>query len=60
MKDPQKNPLKDIIHIHGNIDLVFPSIYIKKAIFVSGGTHAMILSKASWLNKNLPIIISNN
>ena len=56
----QKNPLKDIIHIHGNIDLVFPSIYIKKAIFVSGGTHAMILRKASWLNKNLPIIISNN
>ena len=56
----QKNPLKNIIHIHGNIDLVFPSIYIKKAIFVAGGTHAMILRKASWLNKKLPIIISNN
>ena len=45
------------IHIHGTIDLVFffPSIYIKKAIFVSGGNHAMILKKRifirpSWFN----------
>ena len=56
----QKTPLKDVIHIHGTIDLVFPSIYIKKAIFVSGGNHAMILRKASWFNKNLPRIISKN
>jgi len=56
----QKTPLKDVIHIHGTIDLVFPSIYIKKAIFVSGGNHAMILRKASWFNKNLPRIISEN
>ena len=28
----QKTPLKDVIHIHGTIDLVFPSIYIKKAM----------------------------
>ncbi len=55
----QKTALKDVIHIHGNIDLVFPSIYIKKAIFVSGGTHAMILRKASWFNKNLPAIIQD-
>ena len=56
----QKTPLNDVIHIHGTIDLVFPSIYIKKAIFVSGGNHAMILRKASWFNKNLPRIISEN
>ena len=56
----QKTPIKDVIHIHGTIDLVFPSIYIKKAIFVKGGNHAMILRKANWFNKNLPNIISKN
>lgn len=56
----QKTPIKDVIHIHGTIDLVFPSIYIKKAIFVKGGNHAMILRKANWFNKNLPEIISKN
>ena len=56
----QKNPPKKIIHIHGSNDLVFPSIYIKKAIFLKGGTHAIILRKASWFNKNLPKLISEN
>lgn len=56
----QENPLKKIIHIHGSNDLVFPSIYIKKAIFLSGGTHAIILRKASWFNKNLPKIIAED
>ncbi len=56
----QDNPLKKIIHIHGSNDLVFPSIYIKKAIFLSGGTHAIILRKASWFNKNLPKIITED
>ena len=56
----QDNPLKKITHIHGSNDLVFPSIYIKKAIFLSGGTHAIILRKASWFNKNLPKIIAED
>ena len=56
----QKNPPKKVIHIHGVNDLVFPSVYIKKAIFLKGGTHAIILRKASWFNKNLPKLISGN
>ena len=56
----QTKPIKDIVHIHGTNDLVFPSIYIKNAIFVKGGNHAMILRKANWFNKNLPEIISKN
>ena len=56
----QKKPIKDIIHIHGTNDLVFPSIYIKNAIFIKGGNHAMILRKAKWFNKNLPEIICKN
>ena len=56
----QKVPIKDLIHIHGTIDLVFPSVYIKNAIFVSGGNHAMILRKANWFNKNLPKLINED
>ncbi len=49
---------KQTIHIHGTHDLVFPSIYIKNAIFVNGGNHAMILRKATWFNENLPKLIT--
>ena len=54
----QNKPYKNTIHIHGTHDLVFPSIYIKNAIFVKGGNHAMILRKASWFNENLPKLIT--
>ncbi len=49
---------KNIIHIHGDADEVFPVKYIKNYIPVKGGTHAMILSKYKWFNKNLPILIN--
>ena len=54
----QNKPDKNVIHIHGTHDLVFPSIYIKNAIFVKGGNHAMILRKATWFNENLPKLIT--
>ena len=54
----QNKPNKNTIHIHGTHDLVFPSIYIKNAIFVNGGNHAMILRKATWFNENLPKLIT--
>jgi pimeloyl-ACP methyl ester carboxylesterase len=48
---------KEIIHIHGDADEVFPIKYIKNAIPVKGGTHIMILTKYKWLNDNLPKIM---
>jgi pimeloyl-ACP methyl ester carboxylesterase len=48
---------KNIIHIHGDADDVFPIKYIKECIIVKGGTHIMILNKYKWLNENLPKII---
>lgn len=48
---------KDVIHIHGDADDVFPIKYIKNCIVVKGGTHIMILNKYKWLNENLPSII---
>jgi pimeloyl-ACP methyl ester carboxylesterase len=53
----QKDPLADVIHIHGNKDLTFPISLIKNCIIIPGGTHALILTKYAWLNKNLPLII---
>lgn len=46
-----------VIHIHGDMDDVFPIKYIKDCIVVKGGTHIMILNKYKWLNENLPSII---
>ena len=51
---------KNVIHIHGDADDVFPIKYIDKCIIVKGGTHIMILSKYKWLNENLPRIILEN
>jgi pimeloyl-ACP methyl ester carboxylesterase len=48
---------KNVIHIHGDADEVFPVRYITNCIVVKGGTHIMILSKYKWLNENLPRII---
>ncbi len=48
---------KDVVHIHGDADEVFPSKNIKQFILVKDGTHAMILSKYRWFNKHLPKII---
>jgi pimeloyl-ACP methyl ester carboxylesterase len=48
---------KNVIHIHGDGDAVFPIKYIKNCIVVKGGTHIMILSKYKWFNENLPKII---
>lgn len=46
-----------VIHIHGDMDDVFPIKHIKNCIVVKGGTHIMILNKFKWLNENLPILI---
>ncbi|HEX9150537.1 MAG TPA: alpha/beta hydrolase [Flavobacterium sp.] len=46
-----------VIHIHGDMDDVFPIKNIEKCVVVKGGTHIMILNKYKWLNENLPSII---
>lgn len=53
----QVNHEKELIHIHGEKDAVFPVNYIKNCITVPGGTHIMIISKYKWFNENLPKII---
>lgn len=48
---------ESVIHIHGDMDDVFPIKNITNCTVVKGGTHVMILNKYKWLNENLPTII---
>ena len=56
----QKEYRKDLVHIHGDNDSVFPIKNIKKCIAIKGGTHIMIINKYKWFNENLPRIILDN
>lgn len=47
----QKEPLENIIHIHGDNDSVFPIKNIKNAIVIEEGSHAMILNKAKKISE---------
>ncbi|MFL2638736.1 MAG: alpha/beta hydrolase [Flavobacteriaceae bacterium] len=53
-------PLKNVVHIHGSKDLIFPSVFIKNYIEIVDGDHAMILKKAEFLNKKILDIINEN
>lgn len=52
-----EEPRKEIIHIHGDKDEIFPVRYIRDYIRVEGGTHVMIINRFRWFNKHLPGII---
>ena len=54
----QKIPLDKVIHIHGDKDLTFPIRLIKNCIKIPEGTHASILTRYKWLNKNLILLIN--
>ena len=44
----------NLVHIHGDQDIIFPIENMKDCIVVEGGTHIMILNRYKWLNENLP------
>ncbi len=53
----QTQPPKNLIHIHGEKDAVFPIAHIKECITVKNGTHTMIIHRAKWFNEHLPRLI---
>ena len=55
----QAKPIKDIIHIHGDQDKVFPIKNIDQCIIVPDGTHLMVLNRFRWFNENLPKLIKH-
>ena len=56
----QAVPLKNVIHIHGSNDLIFPTKFLKDYIELPKGDHAMILKRADWINNKIPKIIMEN
>ena len=52
----QETAPKDIIHIHGTLDSIFPIKHIQNAFVIDGGTHAMVITRAKEISK----IISEN
>lgn len=53
----RKEPYKNVIHIHGDKDEIFPYKYIKDCITVPGGNHVMIINRFRWFNEHLEEII---
>lgn len=53
----QVQPPKQLLHIHGEKDAVFPIVNIKNCIKVKNGTHTMIIHRAKWFNEHLPALI---
>jgi pimeloyl-ACP methyl ester carboxylesterase len=49
----QVTPPKNIIHIHGKDDQVFPIKHIKNCITIEKGSHVMIINKAKTISKLL-------
>lgn len=54
----QEQPIEDIVHVHGDEDLVFPIKNIENCIVIPKGTHIMVLNKYKWFNTHLPELIS--
>lgn len=52
-----EKPIKGVIHIHGELDQVFPIENIKDCIIVPKANHAMILRRSKWFNEHLPKLI---
>ena len=51
-------PAENVVHIHGDADIVFPIKNIENCIVVPGGTHIMIVNRFRWFNEYLPEIIA--
>lgn len=49
--------IKNLVHIHGEKDEVFPAKNIKNYIPVANGTHVMIVVRYHWMNEHLSKII---
>jgi hypothetical protein len=41
----------NLVHIHGTGDRIFPSFYVKKAIWIKGGSHFMVVNRAKEISK---------
>ncbi len=50
---------KNLLHLHGTNDSVFPSKFISDATLIEGGTHLMIFTKAKEVNQYILNFLHN-
>ncbi|HWB62961.1 MAG TPA: alpha/beta hydrolase [Chitinophagales bacterium] len=43
--------IDNLVHIHGTGDRIFPSFYVKGAIWIKGGSHFMVVNRAKEISK---------
>ena len=55
----RKTIIENIMHIHGDKDIIFPIKYIDQCEILKGGTHIMILNKGRLLSKKIMKAIDN-
>ncbi len=53
-----KKPVGEVIHIHGDADIIFPIKNIDSCEVIAGGTHIMLLNKGSKVSKKIIEVIS--
>ena len=53
----RREPVKGLVHIHGDRDVVFPISHIGNCQVLKEGTHTMIIHRYKWFNERLPAII---
>ena len=58
IKWQQTKPIKNIVHIHGTNDAVFPIKNIQNTIKINGGTHIMVLTKAKKISKIIGTVLT--
>lgn len=56
----QQTPPRNIVHIHGDQDGIFPIKNIENCLVIKNGTHIAVINKYKWFNENLPRIILEN
>ncbi|HJD87351.1 alpha/beta hydrolase [Empedobacter stercoris] len=49
---------KNVTHIHGTKDIVFPIEYIKDAIQIDGGTHIMVMQKPKQVSEEINKVLT--
>lgn len=50
---------KNLTHIHGNRDIVFPIKYIRNCKVIEGGTHIMVMQKPKAVSQEINLILDH-
>jgi len=58
VKWQREEPMEEVVHIHGDSDVVFPIKNIDDCVKLEGGTHIMLLNKGKQVSEKLIEIIS--